>query len=294
VPSARFADPVAAAPPLALPVHYGDYQHMHMSAGQMEMMLSGKPLLQPVPQSEGHRPAHRARIRGTLIALSILLAGCAQVQHMTGSDNCDDPSLSPSRQLLCKDDKTFNKTVVGDALIGGLVGGVTGIAACAAAGKSNLLACGAIGTGVGLFAGGVGGYLVAKKEQAGKENVRAIDAVTDDIRKENVSLTAQVNAAQETLTEDQAALASIRSQVQSGELTADQARAKRAAIAADSAHLAGIIHHEQEQEKNFVDSGKQLNQTTRSYTRQLNDLHDQIASLTAQKDALDQAMSASS
>jgi chromosome segregation ATPase len=96
------------------------------------------------------------------------------------------------------------------------------------------------------------------------------------------------------LAEDQASLASIRTQVQSGELNADQASAKRAEIAADSAHLAGIIRHEQEQEKNFIGAGKQLNQSTRSYTRQLNDLHNQIASLTAQKDALDQAMSASS
>lgn len=258
------------------------------------MMRPGESILQPVPQCEALRPAARQHRRATVMALLILLAGCAQAQHMTGSENCDDPSLSPSRQLLCKDDKTFNKTVVGDALIGGLVGGVTGLAACAAAGKSNLLACGAIGAGVGLFAGGVGGYLVAKKEQAGKENVREIDAVTDDIRKENISLNAQVTAAQETLSEDQASLASIRTQVQSGELSADQASAKRASIAADSAHLAGIIRHEQEQEKNFIDSGKQLNQSTASYNRQLNDLHNQIASLTAQKDALDQAMSASS
>ncbi len=205
---------------------------------------------------------------------------------MTGTENCDDPALTPSQQLLCHDDKKFHQTIVGGAVIGTLVGAAGGAATCALSGRKNILLCAGIGAGVGLFAGGVAGYVVAKQQAAATSHVRAIDGVTDDIRAENIALQKEVDAAQDVSTQDQAKLAQINAAVASGQLSADAARSQRSIIAQDSAHIQTIIDHLQQQQKNFAEAGQKINQPSRSYTKQMNELQDQIATLTQQKAAL--------
>src|SRR3978361_1228981 len=88
-----------------------------------------------------------------LLAAPVLLTSCQQMREITGTENCDDPSLSHSQQKLCKDNASFHQTIAGGSILGGLGGAGTAALACAAAHtKTNPLACGAAGMVVGLFA----------------------------------------------------------------------------------------------------------------------------------------------
>nr|WP_294509954.1 hypothetical protein [uncultured Rhodopila sp.] len=226
-------------------------------------------------------------------ATSILLDSCQQVKDITGTENCAEPSMSPAQQQLCKDDATYHQTVAGGAAVGGAVGAGTGALACALSGKANPLMCAAIGLGIGLFAGGVTGYIVAKKQQAAKDNKRAIDSVTDDVREQNNALRSQVAAARAVSIEDQKKLARINSATRAGQISAQEAEAQRASIASDRRHLDDMISHLEDRQKNFQSAGQQLEQPSTDYNRQLADMNQQIEVLKKQKDALDRAMSAS-
>ncbi len=207
-----------------------------------------------------------------------------------GTENCDDPAMIPAQQKLCKDDSTFNQTVAGGAIIGGIVGAGTGALACAMAKGANPLVCAAVGLGVGLFAGGVTGYVVAKKQQAAKENIREIDGVTADIRQQNQNIRGELTAAQQATHYDRQRLAQISAQERAGSLSADQARAERERIQRDSSHLDGLISERQKEVDNFRSAGQQVNQSSHDYTRELADMQRNVTALRQQKDALDRAM----
>ena len=229
-----------------------------------------------------------------VVASAVLLNSCEQIKQITGKESCTDPSLSPSQQQLCKDDSAYTQTIAGGAALGAVIGAAGGAIGCAISHKANPLVCGAVGLGVGLFAGGVAGYVVAKKQEATTNNRRAIDVVTDDVRQQNKSLRTEVNAARTVALEDQQKLSRIKTATRNGQMTADQAQAERSRIANDSKHMATIISHLEEQQNNFQNAGQQLNQPSGDYNRQLADMRGQIDTLKHQKDTLDRAMSASS
>jgi outer membrane murein-binding lipoprotein Lpp len=226
-----------------------------------------------------------------MLAAAMLLVGCTQVRQVTGTEDCDDPSLISAQRQLCHQNATFNQTVAGGAVVGALGGAAVGALACGIAGK-NPLACAAIGGAAGLFAGGVTGYVVAKKQEAAHENVREIDSVTADLRKQNEDLQSDVIAARQVAAHGQQKLASIKAAVRSGTISADQARVERAKIGQDSEHLANIISHLQEQEKNFQEASQQVGQSSPDYTHQLAEMKRNVRVLEQQKDALDRAMAA--
>jgi hypothetical protein len=226
-----------------------------------------------------------------LVASSIMLSGCAQIEQMTtGSDSCNDPKLSGSQRQLCQDDATFNKTVAGGAILGTLTGAATGLAGCAVAGSKNLAACTAIGAGAGLFAGGVAGYVVAKKQEAAKKNIRAIDSVTADLRQQNAALRTDVNAARDVSTQGQRKLAQLKAEQASGQISASQAEAERDRIKQDNKRLGDLVDHMQEREDNFRSAGQQVNQSSADYQHQLSEMQTNINQLKQQKAALEQAM----
>lgn len=207
-----------------------------------------------------------------------------------GTEDCNDPSMIPAQQQLCKDDATFNQTVAGGAIIGGLVGAGTGALACAVAHKANPLVCAAVGLGAGLFVGGVAGYVVAKKQEAARSNIREIDAVTNDIRQQNQSIRGEINTAYQVTRHDQQRLVQINAEQRAGSLTASQASAERDRIQRDSSRLSDLIKRRQDQVDNFRSAGQQVNQSSRDYGRQLAEMQRNVAALQQQKAALDRAM----
>jgi len=239
---------------------------------------------------------HRA-LRGVAaaVAAAVLLNACTQMQNVTGTQSCNDPSMTPAQRQLCQDDATYHQTVAGGAALGGLAGAGTGALACMAAHSHvNPLLCAAVGLGVGVLAGGATGYAVAEKQQSARQNIRSLDAVTADIRQQNDALRSQVAAAQTVTAEDRQKLAAIAAATRSGQISVDQANAARATVAADTRRLADIISQLEDKQRQFLSAGQELNQTSPDYTAQLAQLQGQIAVLKQQKAALDQAMAASS
>jgi hypothetical protein len=231
--------------------------------------------------------------RPTVRALAglLLLTSCSQLKQVTGSDNCDDPAMISAERQLCKQNATFNKTVAGGAIIGGLGGAAAGAVGCAIAGKNPLI-CAAIGGAAGLFVGGVAGYVIAKKQESARNNVRAIDSVTADVVKQNQDLQSEVIAARQVAAHGQQKLASIRSAERSGAMTAEQASSERARIAQDTERLSNIIGHLQAQVKDFQDAGQQVGQSSRDFNRQIAEMQRNVMLLQQQKNVLERAMAA--
>jgi outer membrane murein-binding lipoprotein Lpp len=237
----------------------------------------------------------RASPRKGRTVLSGLLAcavlnGCTQVKQIMGTENCNDPAMIPAQQKLCKDDATFNQTVAGGAIIGGIVGAGTGAIACAMAKGANPLICAAVGLGVGLFAGGVTGYVVAKKQEAARNHVRAIDGVTADIRQQNLNIRGEVAAAQQVTYHARQRLTQIGAQERAGSINTAQARTERDRFERDSAHLDDLIKERQKEVDNFQGAGQQVNQNSRDYGRELAEMQRNVNALRQQKDALDHAI----
>jgi chromosome segregation ATPase len=155
---------------------------------------------------------------------------------------------------------------------------------------ANPLMCAAGGLGVGLFAGGVTGYLVAKKQQAARDNIRAIDSITADIRQQNQSIRGELANAQQVSGNGQQRLAKINAETRAGSINADQAKIERQRIEQDSAKLEDLIRQRQKEVDNFRGAGQQLNESSRDYTHELAEMQRNVAALRQQKDALDRAI----
>lgn len=231
------------------------------------------------------------RLVAVMIAAASSLGGCTAARQVTGMENCNDPALIPAEQQICKDDATFNQTIAGGAFMGALIGAGGGAAGCALAGK-NPAACAAVGAVGGAVAGGVGGYVVAKKQEASKNHIRAIDGVTADIRKQNEALSSQVVTARQVVDHAEQKLASVNAAVRAGTMSADQANAERARFARDSKRLGDIVEHLKKQEKEYEEAGQQIGEKNTDYNNQIVAMRANIATLQQQKSALDSAMAA--
>jgi hypothetical protein len=232
----------------------------------------------------------------TLIILAsvFMLTCCEQMRQITGAEKCDDPAMSSAERQLCSDSTSFNQTVAGGAVIGTVAGAVVGTVACAAAhSKTNPLACGAIGAGVGLFAGGISGYVVAKRQQAAKDQTRAIDGVTSDLKQQNDALRREISTARSVAVEDRQKLTHMKTAIKNGQMSSEQAAAERERISADSRHLQTVIENLEQQQQNFEGAGAELKESSPGYRSQVAELKSQIATLKQQKETLDRAISVS-
>ena len=201
--------------------------------------------------------------------------------------------MSPAESNLCQDNETFRDTVVGGAIVGGISGAALGAGACALSGNRDIGKCAAIGGGVGAVGGALGGYLVAKQQQANTEHRRQIDAVTDDIQKQNATLRDEIASAQQVVEASRARLQTLGADQRAGRISADDARAERDRVSHDITNLTELIGKIETQEQNFEQAGQQSGQRSTDYTREITEMKRNIAALTQQRDALNAALSSS-
>jgi hypothetical protein len=138
-------------------------------------------------------------------------------------------TLSPAERQMREDRDRFNKTVFGGMLFGAAAG------AAVAVGKSvidhddpkqtrkNVL----IGVTTGAIAGGVAGYVTAKKEQAGRNEVRALQGEVADVKRDNERLQAFIDSTNAVLAEGRARLAALSADVAAKRVSAQDAEAAR-------------------------------------------------------------------
>ena len=137
--------------------------------------------------------------------------------------------LTPAEQQMRKDQDRFHNTVIGGVLTGALVGGGLAALVSAATGGSgkdvrNSAVAGAV---VGGVVGGIDGYVTAKKEQNGRNEIRTLQAAADDVRKDNAKLQAFIDSSGNVLAEGKQRLAALQGDVAAKRVSAEQATLAR-------------------------------------------------------------------
>jgi hypothetical protein len=181
-------------------------------------------------------------VRVIAAAVTLSLAGCpATTGPLQKSSGDEAPAvktaaapipavqLTVSEQQMRKDSERFNHTVIGGVLMGAAAGGV-GAAAITAltGGDSKQIRRNAItGAVVGGVVGGIDGYVTAKKEAAGNNEIRALQAATADVQQDNRKLQAFLDSSGQVLAEGKNRLAALRGDVAAKRVTAEQAEQAR-------------------------------------------------------------------
>ena len=221
------------------------------------------------------------------LALSLAITGCANAPGgrpgaangaKAGSgSNCSDPGISQAERVICEDNATFNKTMLGGAATGAGIGAVLGGLGCLAAGSKDPLACAAIGAVAGGIAGGIDGYVTAKEQEASRQNIRAIDAITNEVQAENDKLVRSVAAAKALSQEGQARLAKAQQDLRSGQINAAQAEAERASVARSRDQLNTMISNTEKQRQQYAEAQPKTGEMSDEFQAQMITLSKNIA-----------------
>lgn len=166
----------------------------------------------------------KSSARAAAIGLLFLGAGCASVPLSPA----EQAKLTPAERKLREDKARFDDTVVGGAVQGAVIGAVLGAAVGAVRGGGReALAGAAIGAAAGGGLGALDGYRTAKLQQAKMDQAGAINAVADDVRKDNQRLQQFVAQSSTVLAEASARLESLRADVAAKRVSAAEAEAAR-------------------------------------------------------------------
>lgn len=176
------------------------------------------------------------RLTCSALAASLLFSlsacqtpGATQNASTTQGTGSANPTLTPAEQQMRADSDRFNKTVMGGILTGAAAGAIAGgLAALLTGGGGkevrNTALAGAV---VGGTIGGIDGYVTAKKEQAGRNQIRELQAAANDVRADNQRLQAYLDSSGSVLNEGKARLASLSNDVKSRRISTEQAEAAR-------------------------------------------------------------------
>jgi hypothetical protein len=185
-------------------------------------------------------PRFTTRAVAAMVALAI--AGCQAPGGMQPGGQGATPTASTSRpappppvqlsaaeQRMREDQDRFNKTVIGGVLTGAAIGAGAGllVGVLTGANSKELRRDVVTGAVIGGVAGGVDGYVTAKKEQAGRNEIRAAQAAAADVRQDNQKLQAFLDSSGVVLAEGKARLAALRGDVAAKRVSAEQAHAAR-------------------------------------------------------------------
>jgi len=233
------------------------------------------------------------------LAVVLAIAGCANGQggrpgmangaSSPPAPNCSDPGISNAERVICEDNATFNKTMLGGAATGAVAGAALGALGCWAAGQDPLQ-CAAIGAVAGGVAGGIDGYVTAKEQEASRQNIRAIDAITNEVETENNKLARNVAAAKALSLEGQERLAKAQANLKSGQINAAQAEAERASVMRSRQQLDTMISNTEKQRQQFAEAQPKTGESSNEFEAQMITLSKNIARLKQQRDKLNESL----
>ncbi|HYN59348.1 MAG TPA: hypothetical protein VET87_07325 [Rubrivivax sp.] len=137
--------------------------------------------------------------------------------------------LTPAELQMRADEQRFQKTVIGGAMQGAMIGAAIGAVAALIGGGSGKDAARSAGIGavLGGAAGGIDGYVTAKREQAGKNELRAVQAAAKDVSADNAKLQAFLDSSDVVLKEGKTRLAALKGDINAKRITAQEAEAAR-------------------------------------------------------------------
>lgn len=231
-----------------------------------------------------------------LIAAAIALAGCAQNADGQRQGLFDFPSsggdgnLSEEERQLREDAEVFNETVAGGAVTHGLLFGGLCVAAALLGGNDNMGQC-AVMAGIGAAYGAVDGYLVAKRQEAARQQVREIDLVTEEIQEKNVSLRKLVETSRKVVAENRERLQDVRLKVAKNEVREEMLEEERRRLQSNVDVMNGTIAQLEKERDNYYQVAEQLEgdgRDTRQLEAEIRDMNQQIVALERERDALEE------
>jgi hypothetical protein len=167
-------------------------------------------------------------------AASMLMSvsGCQTTGFLAsdaGAKTAQGIPLTAAETQMRQDAEQFDKTVIGGVMTGAAIGAVMGaLAAVLSGGDSKQVRNTAIAGGLaGGVLGGVDGYVTAKKQQSGRDEIRALQATAADVRQDNQKLQAFITSSDNVLAEGKTRLAALRNDVAAKKLSAQQAEQAR-------------------------------------------------------------------
>lgn len=178
-------------------------------------------------------PMQRLICSAVAAAVLVSMSACQTPGPMQSSSTqgtgAPAPQLTPAEQQMRADSDRFNNTVIGGVLTGALAGAAAGaLAAALTGGNSKQVRNTAIaGAVVGGTIGGIDGYVTAKKEQAGRNEIRALQAAAADVRQDNQKLQAYLDSSGAVLNEGRARLAALGNDLRAKRISTEQAEAAR-------------------------------------------------------------------
>ena len=240
----------------------------------------------------------RTVVRAVVLALALGLAGCETTGPLAGFGGGPQQPLSAAEQQMQDDQKRFNDTVISAVMMGAAGGALVGGLGCLLAGckgKDTAIAMG-VGAGVGAAALGIDGYVTAKKEQAGKQNLRIVQAAANDVRQDNGKLQAYLASSGKVLNEGRSRLASLQRDVAAKRLTTEEAQQARQREERNIASMNQTLTQARKTRDQYIEaSGKMADtpQNKRELDTEIRRMNQQITQLEGNVQAYNQALQVS-
>ena len=233
---------------------------------------------------------YRVAQRLLAAALALLLAACPTTNPLSNimggeSGQAENaPQLTPAEKQLQEDEKRFYSTLMGGAVVGALAGAGVGLLGCHLAGykDARLRACIAATTVTSGVVGGVDGYVTAKREAAGRNELRAVQATAADVKQDNEKLRSYLDNSGRVLAEGQTRLATLRGDVQKKRVSAAEAEGARQREERNIASMTKTLEQAKETRTNYIAASKKLNgdaQSKRQLDAEITRMNQQIAEL---------------
>lgn len=206
------------------------------------------------------------------IAVSALvivpISGCKTMETIQSKfGGSPAPELSPAEKQMRDDKSKFDSTVFGGVVTGAAIGALAGgfMAALSGGNTKDIQKGVLVGAVSGGVLGGVDGYATAKKQRAGNNEVRAIQATVADLQQENSRLEQFVRSADSVLAEGKQRLASLKSDTAAGKITAQNADAIRKREETNIELVKGTLDKSRELRTQYQQAGQRM--TTDPATR---------------------------
>ena len=168
--------------------------------------------------------------------------------------------MTPAEKQLREDESRFNKTVFGGVVTGAAMGAVAGglLAALGGGNRRQIQQGVLVGAVAGGVLGGVDGYATAKKQQAGNNEVRALQSAVADLQQDNARLEQMIATSDVVLREGQQRLASLRTDLAAGKMSARQAEEARKREENNIATLNKALEKARETRTQYSQAGQRM------------------------------------
>lgn len=192
--------------------------------------------------------------------------------------------LTPAELQMRADEERFQKTVIGGVIQGAMIGAAIGAVAAliGGGGGKDVARSAGIGAVVGGAAGGIDGYVTAKREQAGKNELRAVQEAAKDVRADNAKLQAFLDSSDVVLKEGKTRLAALKGDLDAKRITVAEADAARKREEQNIASMKTTLAQAKKTKDDYAKAAAQFKGTPQEKSNldaEINRMNQQVAKL---------------